>query len=59
MEDHNSEASSLQHTEISITIQTQADHRSELKIKPMRSQGPLNQLLVGIARNFYFTNQLN
>lgn len=53
MEDHNGEASPLQHTEISITIETQADHGSELKIKPMGRQGPLNQLLVGIDRQFF------
>lgn len=53
MEDHNSKASPLQYTDIFITVQTQADHRSELKIKPIRSRGQLNQLLVGIAGKFF------
>lgn len=60
MEDLNSEASPLQYTDIFITIQTQADHRSELKNqtneKPRitKSAASWNR-----RKMFDLTNQLN
>lgn len=61
MEDHNSEASPLQYTDIFITIQTQADHRSELKKNQTNEKPRITKSASSWNRRKFFdlTNQLN